>query len=153
MSVDNQGVERSSRQQVHIDAAPEAIWELVGDPNRHPVWWPEMLEVECADLSEGCRYRGVVKGPFRAEEHELTIDRLEDCREVSIHCDGTGVTTRFVLADAQGGTFVEGYFSIEPNSVGVKVIAAVTGRRYLRSWLEQSLANLKQAAEQQPAPS
>jgi hypothetical protein len=122
MSVDNQGVERSSRQQVHIDAAPEAI----------------------------C---GVVKGPVRAEEHELTIDRLEDCREVSIHCDGTGVTTRFVLADAQGGTFVEGYFSIEPNSVGVKVIAAVTGRRYLRSWLEQSLANLKQAAEQQPAPS
>jgi uncharacterized protein YndB with AHSA1/START domain len=153
MSVDNQGVERSSRQQVHIDAAPEAIWELVGDPNRHPVWWPEMIEVECADLSEGCRYRGVVKGPFRAEEHELTIDRLDDCREVSIYCDGTGVTTRFVLADAQGGTFVEGYFSIEPNSVGVKVIAAVTGRRYLRSWLEQSLANLKQAAEQQPAPS
>lgn len=112
-----------------------------------------MLEVECADLSEGCRYRGVVKGPFKAEEHELTIERLDGCREVSIFCEGTGVTTRFVLADAQGGTFVEGYFSIEPNSVGVKVIAAVTGRRYLRSWLEQSLANLKLAAEHQPAPS
>jgi uncharacterized protein YndB with AHSA1/START domain len=153
MSVHNQGVERASRQQVHIDAAPEAIWELVGDPNRHPVWWPEMIEVECADLSEGCRYRGVVKGPFRAEEHELTIDRLDDCREVSIHCDGTGVTTRFVLTDAQGGTFVEGYFSIEPNSIGTTVIAAVAGRRLLRSWLEQSLANLKQSAEQQPAPS
>jgi hypothetical protein len=153
MSVDNQWVERSSRQQVHIDAAPEAIWELVGDPNRHPVWWPEMLEVECADLSQGCRYRGVVKGPFRAEEHELTIERLDDCREVSIFCDGTGVTTRFVLADAQGGTFVEGYFSIEPNSIGTTVFAAVTGRRFLRSWLEQSLANLKLAAEQQPAPS
>jgi uncharacterized protein YndB with AHSA1/START domain len=153
MSVHNQGVERASRQQVHIDAAPEAIWELVGDPNRHPVWWPEMIEVECADLSEGCRYRGVVKGPFRAEEHELTIDRLDDCREVSIHCDGTGVTTRFVLTDAQGGTFVEGYFSIEPNSIGTTVVAAVAGRRLLRSWLEQSLANLKQSAEQQPAPS
>jgi uncharacterized protein YndB with AHSA1/START domain len=153
MSVDNQGVERVTRQQVHIDASPEAIWSLVGDPNRHPDWWPEMLEVECADLSEGCRYRGVVKGPFKAEEHELTIERLDGCREVSIFCEGTGVTTRFVLADAQGGTFVEGYFSIEPNSVGVKVIAAVTGRRYLRSWLEQSLANLKRAAEQQPAPS
>jgi uncharacterized protein YndB with AHSA1/START domain len=146
-------VERGTRQQVHIDAAPEAIWELVGDPNRHPVWWPEMLEVECADLSEGCRYRGVVKGPFRAEEHELTIDRLDDCREVSIHCDGTGVTTRFVLTEAQGGTFVDGHFSIEPNSIGTTVIAAVAGRRFLRSWLEQSLANLKQAAEQQPAPS
>jgi hypothetical protein len=147
MSVDNQGVERSSRQQVHIDASPEAIWELVGDPNRHPEWWPEMLEVECADLNEGCRYRGVVKGPFRAEEHELMIERLEGCQEVSIFCEGTGVTTRFALTDAQGGTFVEGHFAIEPNSIGVKVVAAVTGRRYLRSWLEQSLQNLKRAAE------
>ena len=72
---------------------------------------------------------------------------------MSIYCDGTGVTTRFVLTDAQGGTFVEGYFSIEPNSIGTTVIAAVAGRRLLRSWLEQSLANLKQSAEQQPAPS
>ena len=146
-------MERSSTQQVHIDVNPEAIWNLVGDPNRHPVWWPEMIEVECADLSEGCRYRGVVKGPFKAEAHELTIERLNDCREVSIFCDGTGVTTRFVLTDAQGGTFVEGYFSIEANSIGTTVIAAVAGRRFLRSWLEQSLANLRQAAEQAPAPS
>jgi len=112
-----------------------------------------MLEVECADLDEGCRYRGVVKGPFRAEEHELTIERLEGCEEVSIFCEGTGVTTRFALTEAQGGTFVEGYFSIEPNSIGIKVIAAVTGRRYLRTWLEQSLENLKRAAEQTPAAS
>jgi len=140
-------LEHSSTQQVHIDAAPEEIWGLVGDPNRHPEWWPEMLEVECADLNEGCRYRGVVKGPFRAEEHELTIERLEGCQEVSIFCEGTGVTTRFALIDAQGGTFVEGHFSIEPNSIGIKVVAAVTGRRYLRSWLEQSLQNLKRAAE------
>ena len=80
------------------------------------------------------------------------IERLDDCREVSIFCDGTGVTTRFVLTDAQGGTFVEGYFSIEPNSIGTTVVAAVAGRRFMRSWLEQSLANLKQAAEQAPAP-
>ena len=55
---------RSSTQQTFIQASPDRVWELVGDPNRHPEWWPEMLEVECADLKEGCRYRGVVKGPF-----------------------------------------------------------------------------------------
>ena len=146
-------MERSSRQQAHINASPEEIWDLVGDPNRHPEWWPDVIEVECADLREGCRYRGVVKGPFRAEEHELMIERLDGCREVSIFCEGTGVTTRFALTDAQGGTFVEGYFAIEPNSIGTTVIAAVTGRRFLRSWLGQSLANLKQAAEQAPAAS
>jgi uncharacterized protein YndB with AHSA1/START domain len=151
MRVDNQGVERSSRQQVHIEATPEAIWELVGDPNRHPDWWPDVIEVECADIREGCRYRGVVKGPIRTEEHEMLIERLDGCREVSISCVGTGVTTRFELTDAQGGTFIEGYFAIEPNSIGTTVIAAVAGRRIMRTWLEQSLANLKRVAERAPA--
>ena len=94
-------MQRSSTQQRFIEAPVERVWELVGDPNRHPEWWPEMLEIECADLKEGCRYRGVVKGPFGAAAHDLVVDRFEDCREVSIFCDGTGVTTRLVLTDAQ----------------------------------------------------
>jgi uncharacterized protein YndB with AHSA1/START domain len=146
-------VERSSTQQTHIEAPSQDVWDLVGDPNRHPDWWPEMVEVECADLSQGCRYRGVVKGFFGTDEHELLIERLEGCHEVSIFCEGTGVTTRFVLTEAQGGTFVQGYFAIEPNTIGMKVLGAVGGRRLMRSWLESSLENLKRAAEQTPAPS
>ena len=144
-------MQRSSTQQTFIEAPPQAVWELVGDPNRHPEWWPEMIEVECADLEEGCRYRGVVKGPFGATPHDLTVDRLEDCHEVSIFCEGTGVTTRFVLTKAQGGTFVEGCFTIEPNSIGMKVLGAVTGRRFMHSWLESSLENLRSAARPQAA--
>ena len=139
----------SSTQQSHIDAPPLTVWELVGDPNHHPDWWPEMLETDCADLEEGCRYRGVVKGFFGEDEHEMLIERLENCDEISIHCEGTGVTTRFRLTEAQGGTFVDGYFAIEPNSLGWKMVGAVAGRRFMRSWLERSLENLKQAAEQQ----
>jgi uncharacterized protein YndB with AHSA1/START domain len=144
-------VVHSSTQQTHIQAPPDAVWELVGDPNRHPAWWPEMLETDCADLEEGCRYRGVVKGAFGADEHEMLIERLDNCEEVSIRCDGTGVTTRFRLTEAQGGTFVEGYFAIEPNSIGWRMVGAVVGRRYMRSWLERSLENLKQAAERPAA--
>ena len=139
-------LQRSSTQQVFIDAPIERVWELLGNPNRHPEWWPEMLEVECADLKEGCRYRGVVKGPFGAKAHDLVVDRFEDCREVSIFCDGTGVTTRFGLTDARGGTFVEGCFTIEPNSIGMKVLGAVSGRRLMHSWLRSSLENLRDAA-------
>src|SRR5215210_4160042 len=69
-------MQRSSTQQTFIEAPPETVWELVGDPNRHPEWWPEMIEVECTDLEEGCSYRGVVKGPFGATPHDLTVDRL-----------------------------------------------------------------------------
>jgi len=61
------------------------------------------------------------------------------------------VRTRFVLVEAQGGTFVEGSFGIEPRSIGMKVFGAVAGRRMMRSWLESSLANLKSAAERAPA--
>jgi uncharacterized protein YndB with AHSA1/START domain len=139
----------SSTQQAHIQAPPLAVWELVGDPNRHPARWPEMFETDCTDLEEGCRYRGVVKGPFGADEHEMLIERLENCDEISIHCEGTGVTTRFRLTDAQGGTFVDGYFAIEPNSLGWKMVGALAGRRFMRSWLERCLENLKQTAEHQ----
>ena len=141
----------SSTQQAYIEAPPEMIWELVGNPNRHPDWWPDVIEVECADLHEGCRYRGVVKGFFKASEHDLVIERLDTCQEVCISCEGTGVMTRFVLTGAQGGTFVEGHFSIEPNSIGTKVVSAVAGRRVMRSWLERSLENLKAVAERVPA--
>jgi uncharacterized protein YndB with AHSA1/START domain len=141
---------RSSTQQAFIEAPVERVWELVGDPNRHPEWWPDMIEVECADLKQGCRYRGVVKGPFGTSPHDLQVDRLEEFREVSIHCEGTGVTTRFALAEAQGGTFVEGCFTIEPNSLGMKVLGAVAGRRLMHSWLEASLESLRSAAAPQP---
>ena len=144
-------MEHSSTQQAFIEASPETIWELVGDPNRHPDWWPGIVEVECADLQEGCRYREVVKGFFRPQEHDILIERLDTCQEVCISCQDTGVTTRFVLTGAQGGTFVEGHFSIEPSTVGKKVVTAVAGRRFMRSWLEHSLDNLKHAAERTPA--
>jgi uncharacterized protein YndB with AHSA1/START domain len=144
-------VERSSTQQTHIQAPVETVWQLVGDPHRHPEWWPNVIEVECADIHEGCRYRGVTKGPFGTDAHEMLVERLEGFREVSISCDGTGVTTGFVMVEAQGGTFVEGCFSIEPQSIGMKVFGAVAGRRMMRSWLESSLANLKSAAERAPA--
>ena len=123
----------------------------MGDPNRHPAWWPEMVEVECADLRAGCRYRGVVKGPLGKEEHELVVEALAGCREVSIFCDGTGVRTRFVLTEAQGGTFVEGSFGIEPASIGMRMMSAVVGRRFLRGWLERTLVNLKREAEGAPS--
>jgi uncharacterized protein YndB with AHSA1/START domain len=144
-------VERSSRQQVYIDASPERIWELLGDPNRHPDWWPEMLEVECADIEAGCRYRGVVKGPLGSSPHDLVIEELENCHEISIFCEGTGVSTSFAITEARGGSFVEGHFVIEPNEFGMKVVGIVAGRRLIRSWLERSLENLKRAAEGTPA--
>ena len=145
-------MQRSSTQQAFVDAPVSAVWDLIGDPRRHPEWWPDWIATECPDPSEGCHYRGVVKGFFgRVEEHDLLIASREGLREISISCDGTGVTTSFVLAEGQGGTFVQGQFSIAPNSLAMKAIGVVAGRRVMRSWLERSLENLKRAAERVPA--
>ena len=144
-------MERSCRQQTFIEAQVEAVWALVGDPNRHPEWWPSMVEMDCAALEEGCRYRGVITGPLgRETEHELQLQTLDDCKEVLIHCDGTGVSTGFTLTEAQGGTFVEGRFAIEPQGLGATIFGAVAGRATLRAWLKRSLSALKQAAEEAP---
>ena len=90
----------------------------------------------------------MVKGPFGANEHELLIERLDNCREVSIFCEGTGVTTRFCWTEAQGGTFVEGYFAMEPDSLGFRVVAAVSGpSHHAELGSSESLANLKVVAE------
>ena len=137
----------SSTRQSYIQASPLTVWELVGDPNRHPNWWPEMLETDCADLEEGCRYRGVVKGAFGADEHEMLIERLDNCEEVSIRCDGTGVTTRFRLTEAQGGTFVDGRMGMEPDGLTYRVFDAIGGRLYFRRWLAASLDAMGEAAQ------
>ena len=45
------------------------------------------------------------------------IERLEDCEELSIRCLETGTFVRFVLAEAQGGTFIDGEAGMEPPSI------------------------------------
>jgi hypothetical protein len=138
----------SCTQQVHIEAPVETVWELLGDPNRHPAWWPEWVAAECPDPSEGCRYRGVVKNALgRPAEHELVIESLDGCREVTIYCEGTSVFTRFLLTEAREGTFVEGSFGFRSDGRGNRVLAALAGKRVLRSWLQRSLTALRTAAE------
>jgi uncharacterized protein YndB with AHSA1/START domain len=138
---------RECRQQVLIDAPVEVVWGLLGDPNRHAEWWPTVVDTECEQLEQGCRYRGVVVNPRgKQEEHTFVIDRLENCREVLIHCEEIGTYTRFLLTDARGGTFVDASFGIRPQTLAMNAVSVVSGRRILRRWLQQSIEALEQAA-------
>jgi hypothetical protein len=92
------------------------------------------------------RYRAVIKGTFGQEEHLFSVERLDDCREVMIRCTEVGSYTRWLLTEAQGGTFVDAQFGIDPNTFSVRVFSLVTGRRYLRRWLRQSVDALETAA-------
>ena len=138
---------RECRQQVMIDAPVDVVWGLVGDPNRHSEWWPSVVDAECEDIHQGCRFRGVVTNPRgKQEEHEFVLERLEDCQEVLIRCEDIGTYTRFVLTGARSGTFLDAEFGIDPKSVGMHLVTVIAGRRILRRWLEQSVEALERAA-------
>jgi uncharacterized protein YndB with AHSA1/START domain len=136
-----------ARQQAYIEAPVEVVWDLIANAERHPEWWPRVLSVECEGLEPGCTYREVVEMPMGGEgEMELRVDRLEDCKDLLIRCINTGTFVHWTLTEAQDGTFVDARFGMEPAKLQYRVFDWVAGKRYFRSWLQQSLEAMKRAA-------
>ena len=137
------------RQQAVIDAPIEVVWALVRDVNRHPEWWPRVVEVECEGLEEGCTYRQVTDSPFGYQELSVVVDRLDEMRELRIRCTNTGTFVDLALSAAGTGTFVDARFGMDPVTTRMRVFDAVAGQRYFRRWLEQSLDAMQRVALQQ----
>jgi Polyketide cyclase / dehydrase and lipid transport len=136
------------RQQAQLDAPGAAVWELVGNVERHPEWWPRIVDVQCHGLDEGCLYRQVYKSPIGVIETDVSVERLEDCRELLLRCVDTGTYTRWLVTEAQGGTFIDAEFGLDPKTAATRVFDVVAGRRYFRSWLDQSIEGLRRAARE-----
>jgi len=135
-----------SRQQVWIDAPLKVVWELIADINRHPQWWPRVVEVNCEELAVGCTYREVVSTPVGKDEMELEIERLDDCEELAIRCINSGTFVQFALTEAQGGTFVDGRMGMDPQGLVYRVVDTIVGQRYFRAWLADSLDSMRRVA-------
>jgi hypothetical protein len=135
------------REQALIEAPVTTVWELIGDVDRHPEWWPKVVEVECEGLDEGCNYRMVTMSPMGgSSEMVVEVERLEGCRELLIRCINTGTYCRWLLTEARGGTFVDAEFGMDPRTTGTRVFDALAGKRYFRRWVGQSLDGLRTAA-------
>ena len=139
------------RRQAHINAPIQIVWDLIADVERHPEWWPRVVETECDQLGEGCTYREVVNTPVGTDEMKLRIEGFDDCEEFRISCLNTGTFVRFSLTEAQGGTFVDGSMGMVPDGLAYRVFDAVAGRIYFRSWLAESLQSLSVAAVERAA--
>ena len=138
------------RQQAFLNAPPEVVWSLIGDVDRHPLWWPKVVSVECEGLQEGCVYREVVEMPIAGtDEMRLLVEDLDECRHFSIRCLNTGMFMRATLTPAQGGTFVDGEMGMDPAGKGFanRAFDLVAGRRYFKGWLADTMASLARAAE------
>src|SRR5947207_13477632 len=97
----------SARQQAHVQAPVDRLWELIGDVNRHPEWWPRVEDVQCELLEEGCTYRQVTRKPGKTITTTISIECLDDCHELRLRCLDTGMYAAFLLPAAQDGTFVD----------------------------------------------
>jgi uncharacterized protein YndB with AHSA1/START domain len=135
------------RNQAFIEAPVRVVWDLIADVDRHPEWWPRVVEVECEELGEGCTYRQVTRTPFGTEDFNLEIESMNDPEEFKIQCLNTGTFVRFGLTEARGGTFVDGRMGMEPNGLAMQVFDATAGRIYFRRWLAASLDAMAEAAE------
>jgi hypothetical protein len=136
------------RVQALVDVPPDALWELVGNIERHPEWWPRVVNVHCEGLEEGCTYRQVFKSPMGTVETDVSIERLDGCNELMLRCLDTGTYAHWLLTEAQGGTFIDVEFGLDPKTTRTRVFDVVAGRRYFRSWLEQSIDALRAAAHE-----
>lgn len=137
------------RRQALIDAPVEIVWALVRDVNRHPEWWPRVVDVECDGLEVGCTYRQVTESPFGYQELDVVVDRLDELRQLKIRCTNTGTFVDLALTPAGTGTFVDARFGMEPQNTRMRVFDAIAGRRYFRRWLEQSLEAMQRVAHPQ----
>ena len=124
-----------------VDAPVERVWELIGDVNRHPEWWPRVEEVDCDLLEEGSTYRQVTRRPHKTVETTMSIEDLEDAQQLRLRCLDTGMYADFVLTPAQDGTFVDAELGVEEQGLA-RLFAAV----FIRRWITQSLDGLRRAA-------
>jgi hypothetical protein len=138
----------SCRLQAQVDVPREALWELIGNVERHPEWWPRVMNVHCEGLEQGCSYRQVLKSPMGVVETDISIERLDDCREMTLRCLDTGTYAHWLLAEAQGGTFIDVEFGLDPKTTRTRVFDMVAGKRYFRRWLAESIDALRAAANE-----
>jgi hypothetical protein len=135
-----------ARRQALIHAPTTIIWELVGNPERHPEWWPRVVEVKGERFEEGSTYAQVTKAPVGNVETKFKIERMDDLHEIQMRCMNKGTYSRWLLTEAQGNTFVDVEFGMDPLGLSNRIFDTAFGRLYFRRWLEQSLDALEQAA-------
>ena len=139
---------------VHVDASPEAVYDLVADITRMPEWSPETYKAEwlggATGAVAGARFRGWNKaGPIRWFTDPV-IDVAERGRELTFTTTFFGrgrlTTWSFVMQpSANGGTELTESWS-ENSAVLDRLLP---GRRVegLQRGMEQTLARIKAAAE------
>ena len=132
------------RAQVHLDAPVDDVWALVANPSTYPEWWPVVVEIRGKTFEVGDVYTQVLKIAGRRLEYSRIIDRRDEFKELRWHCPTTGGYQQWLLADAQGGTFVDMEMGIkDPESSRFALFDRTVGRWFIKRWADQAIAGLR----------
>ena len=145
------------RRQALIDCPVERVWDLVGDPRRHPEWWPRVVDVDGIEepvsnvefVQTTRRYGGQIKTTT------MKIEELEDLRHIHLRCLDTGTFADWRLTEAQGSTFAELEMGMEPATRPLRAFDRILGKRFYGQWSEQALEGLQRAVapgKEEPGP-
>jgi hypothetical protein len=133
------------RMQAHLDAPPDEVWALVGNPATYPQWWPAAVEIRGETFEVGDVYTQVL-ATFAGRRLEYTriIDRRDELKELRWSCPTTGGYQRWLLTAAQGGTFVDMEMGLHPPALQYRLFDKSVGRWFIKRWAEQAIDGLRQ---------
>lgn len=135
-----------------VDAPPEEVWRLVGDPYHLPRWWPKVARVEAVaggrftEVLQGTRSGRSVRADFRVEEK-----RKQELLRFSQEVAGSPfervlreAETRIAIAPADGGgTRVQ--ITLHQRMRGLSRLGGFLVRRATRRILDEALDGLEAA--------
>jgi hypothetical protein len=135
------------RHQAFVPAPVPRVWELVGHPDRHPEWWPELVEIQGERFGRGCSYCQVTQDERGRNEMTLIVEHVDEFKELAVRCAENGLYMRWLLSDAQGGTLVDAEFGVEPTKASAPPpdFDANVAKTELERWLRTSLDGLAHA--------
>jgi carbon monoxide dehydrogenase subunit G len=152
--------ERTAAATVVVPAPPEAVWELVSDPDRFAEWAELTEEVTSADrpLQLGSTYeeRNVVLGPIKGTSR-WTVVQHEAPRRQTHRGEGIALAASLdfflELEPAERATQLTVGLRYRPGLGGLgALIDRVHLRRAIQAAMERSAANVAAIAERELAP-
>jgi len=145
-------VARRSRK---IDAPPDRVWAVIGDPHHMPRWWPGVERMEGVERDRFTQVHKTRKGrPVRMDFHVLQSEPPGPSGDPPGHClweqeiEGTPFArvlaeaiTEILLEQADGGTRIT--LALSQKLRGYSRTGAFMLRRATRGKLEEALDGLE----------
>jgi len=137
-----------------LAAAPDAVWQVVGDPYHLPRWWPRVSRVEAVaggrftEVLQGTRSGRAVRADFRIEEKRRG-ELLRFSQEVAgspFERVLREAETQIAIAPAGAGTRVS--LTLRQRLRGMSRLGGFLVRRATRKVLDEALDGLEAAVVQ-----